>query len=224
MHILEHNLPERNVFNFVLGVVVVFVVAYAGYLNYAQYRLITDLKAGICDEKCVREIVESRAAQNIFRIDQLERPIAAVDSVDTQVSVPVVTPTSLIRPKTTSSQPFESSKSISGGGVASTQWQAVSTETFGFDTGLYPVDSTVTFEGWVTLSSGAGRGFVRLYDLTNNRMVDGSEVVVEARDRASFYSPNLSIWRGFNQYRLEARSDTGYPIEIDGVRLVIKKM
>jgi hypothetical protein len=224
MHIFDHDLPEKSVFNFVLGAVVVVVVFYAGYLNYLQYKLVAELRAGQCDEKCVRQIVESRAGQSPFKLDQFERPIAAVDTSDLQIVSTKPTPKSLSKTKVIAEQPYESFRSVTGGTASSTDWKAVNSEVFGFDLGLYPEGSVVTFEGWMTLADGASRGYVRMYDLTNNRMVDGSEVEVSATGRSSFYSPAVSIWRGTNQYRLEVRSDTGYEVRVDSVRLVIKKM
>lgn len=224
MNIFDNDLPEKGWFNLVLMTVVVVVVAYLGYLNFNQYNTITQLKKEICDKECVKKMLtESVSSQAIKKIDQFERPVAAMDTADVQI---LVTPTVSTKRKSTvasDTKPYESYKTMSGGTVSSVAWKQLNEEQFGLDISLYPDGVTVTMEGWVELNTGANKAYVRLYDLTNNRVVDGSEVTVQTKGRASFYSGPLSIWRGSNQYRIEAKTDTGYQVSVDSVRLKIKK-
>jgi len=96
---------------------------------------------------------------------------------------------------------------------------AVSGTEFWLETTLYGSNVTVTWQGNLAIKDGNGIGYVRLYDLTNHRAVDGSQVSVSGTDTISFYSSSLSIWRGQNQYRIEAKSTTGYEVTVSTPRL-----
>jgi len=112
--------------------------------------------------------------------------------------------TGLIKTKA-SSTPKEYSVSLVGGGVEGYDWTKISGTDFTFDLNLYGSSAVVTLEGWMD----NGMGIVRLYDETNHRAVDGSEVMVISGVKSSFYSKPLSIWRGQNQYYLEIKSLSG---------------
>ena len=112
--------------------------------------------------------------------------------------------TGLIKTKTTAT-PKEYSVSLVGGRVEGYDWTRITGSDFTFDLSLYSSSAVVTLEGWMD----NGMGIVRLYDETNHRAVDWSEVMVISGVKSSFYSQPLSIWRGQNQYYLEIKSLSG---------------
>jgi len=106
---------------------------------------------------------------------------------------------------------------LSGGSAAGTDWTKIEGTNFWLDQSLYGNVAYVTYSGWVE----NGNGSVRLFDKTNGRGVDGSEVTVVANGTASFYSPNLAIWRGQNEYYLQVKNLAGNSVTVSGVRLKI---
>ncbi|MBI2326661.1 hypothetical protein HYU91_04725 [Candidatus Collierbacteria bacterium] len=111
----------------------------------------------------------------------------------------------------------ESFKEIGGGSAAGGDWTKVEGSDFTFDQSLYSVIDKVTWQGWVD----NGSGQVRLYDATNNRGVDGSEVAVSASGKASFYSQPLAIWRGQNQYYIQIKNVNLVTVTVSSPRLRI---
>lgn len=111
----------------------------------------------------------------------------------------------------------ESFKNIGGGSAAGVDWVKVEGSDFTFDQSLYGNVNYVTWQGWMD----NGTGSVRLFDSTNGRGVDGSEMSLSANGKASFYSGNLAIWRGQNQYYIQVKSSAGGMVTISGVRLRI---
>ena len=95
--------------------------------------------------------------------------------------------------------------SLSGGTAGGSDWVKMAGTDFTLDQSLYGNVTEVTWQGWID----SGYGSARLYDNTNHRAVDGSEISVTSGSRASFYSKPLSIWRGQNQYWIEVRSIAG---------------
>jgi len=107
---------------------------------------------------------------------------------------------------------------ISGGNVATaSDWTKVDGSDFWLDLSLYGNVSQVTWEGWID----SGNGQARLYDATNNRVVDGSQITITSNTRASFYSKPLSIWRGQNKYYVELKSLVAGQASISTPRLRI---
>ncbi len=111
----------------------------------------------------------------------------------------------------------ENFKGIGGGMASGTDWAKVGGTDFSFDQTLYGNVDSVTWQGWLE----NGTGSVRLFDSTNGRGVDGSEMTLSSDSRASFYSAPLAIWRGQNQYYIQVKSATGGSVTISGARLRI---
>jgi hypothetical protein len=111
----------------------------------------------------------------------------------------------------------ESFLQLTGGSAAGTDWTKIEGSDVYFDQSLYGNVSAVTWQGW--MDNGYGRA--RLYDETNGRGVDGSEVGVSSSVRASFYSAPMAIWRGQNKYYIQVKSDTGGSVTISSPRIRI---
>jgi len=110
----------------------------------------------------------------------------------------------LIKSKSNTNVSKESFVTLNGGSVEGYDWTKLSGSDFTFDLSLY-ANGIVTWEGWMD----NGLGSVRIYDDTNHRAVDGSEVMITSGKKSSFYSKPLSIWRGQNTYHLEIKSLSG---------------
>lgn len=114
----------------------------------------------------------------------------------------------------------ESFVSISAGSVSNAwDWKKVDGTDFWFDQSLYGEVGEVTMQGWID----GGSGQVRLYDSTNSRVVDYSEVNIKSStgEAASFYTKPLAIWRGQNAYYLQAKANSGSKVSLSGVKLKI---
>jgi hypothetical protein len=112
-------------------------------------------------------------------------------------------------------------KNIDGGGSASLGWSKVFGSDFVLDPSLYGNITQVTWQGWLEVKDGNGIGYARIYDVTNKRGVDGSEVRILSGVKSSFYSLPLSIWRGSNDYYIEVKSNTGYEVVITEPKIKI---
>lgn len=107
---------------------------------------------------------------------------------------------------------------ISGGSaIGAADWVKVAGTDFWFDQSLYGNVSEVTWQGWLDNGSGS----VRLYDETNNRGVDGSEVTLTSSNKASFYSKPMAIWRGQNQYCIQVKNPDVVMMTVSLPRLLI---
>ena len=99
-------------------------------------------------------------------------------------------------------------------------WSRMASTATNLDVYLYGATLVgATWEGWLEVVGGSGKGYARLYDMTNHRVVDGSEVIVSGNSKASFYSGNLSLWRGQNQYMVEVRTDSGSEIKLSDAKI-----
>lgn len=112
--------------------------------------------------------------------------------------------TGLVKPKTTGKLK-EQFVVLTGGSVNSNEWTKMAGTDFTFDASLYGSSVEVSWQGWIE----RGYGSVRLYDATNHRAVDNSEISVDSGVRSSFYSKPVSIWRGQNTYYIEGKNPLG---------------
>lgn len=147
-----------------------------------------------CDLDCVNA-----------KITALTKRIAALE-LKTGITKPKAAATGVAK---------ESFVNIAGGSVVGSDWLKVPNSDFWFDQSLYGNVSEVTWQGWIE----NGDGQARLYDSTNNRVVDGSEVTVTSGNRASFYSKALTIWRGQNMYYVQLKSPAAGLVTISSPRL-----
>lgn len=110
----------------------------------------------------------------------------------------------LIRPASTG-KIKEQFVQLSGGTINSADWVEMPGTNFTLDTSLYGKSVEVSWQGWIE----NGNGSVRIFDDTNQRAVDSSEISVDSGVRSSFYSKPISIWRGQNQYHIEGKNPFG---------------
>ncbi|HEX9008663.1 MAG TPA: hypothetical protein VF837_05375 [Patescibacteria group bacterium] len=138
------------------------------------------------------------------RVTSLERRVAALEKY-----------TGMVKPKA-SGIAKENFMAITGGTTSGSDWTKIDGSDFTMDQSLYGNVKDVSWQGWMD----NGYGYARIFDGTNHRAVDGSEVLVTSGVRSSFYSKTMSIWRGQNTYWIEIRSVAG-PVTISTPRLRI---
>lgn len=112
--------------------------------------------------------------------------------------------TGLVKPKATGKLK-EQFMVLSGGTVNASEWTKMSGTDFALDASLYGSSVEISWQGWIE----NGYGSVRLYDDTNHRAVDNSEISVDSGVRSSFYSKPVSIWRGQNSYYIQGKNPWG---------------
>lgn len=72
----------------------------------------------------------------------------------------------------------------------------------------YPGLIEVYFEANMKLMNGNGVGYLRIYDVTNGRAVDGSTIETSSQTSVFVSSGQVSLWEGYNHYIIQARSLT----------------
>jgi len=149
----------------------------------------------VCDENC-QKVIEEKVADFI----------------------PIVTgPTLSPAPTKIPAQP--KTKIVSyipipgAGSTASTTWTNLAGTEFSFSKGDYGGFKEAYFEANMKLFNGNGVAYLRLYDVSNSRAVDGSEISTSSQTSVAVSSGKISLWEGNNTYRIQARSltaDTTY--------------
>jgi len=172
----------------VLGVLLVSVLMLSGW---EVYRLVERGGSGLEEDPEVlaattTRTLEERVASLESRVLVLERNVG------------------LVKPKTAATKK-EQYVQLSGGSVTASEWAKIDGTEFSFDALLYGGSVEVSWQGWVD----NGYGSVRIYDDTNHRAVDGSEISVNSGVKSSFYSKSMSIWRGQNQYFIQGKNPLG---------------
>jgi len=123
-------------------------------------------------------------------------------------------------------QPTQSSKvayvTIGGSSLTnSTSWVDIPGTDFYFDLSDYPTATGVRWEISLRSYLAGNKVYARLYDVTNKRAVDYSELWSDSGISELKRSPDLSIWRYNNLYRVQGKSSAGCDAYLDSPRLRI---
>jgi len=105
--------------------------------------------------------------------------------------------------------------------TSATDWADISGTDFYFDLTDYPTATGVRWEISLSAFLAGNKVYARLYDVTNNRAVDFSELFTESGTSTLQRSIDLAIWRGNNLYRVQGKSSTGTPAYLDSPRMRI---
>lgn len=166
-----------------------------------------------CDNSCQEEI------QKEVKLIVAALPTSAIAKIikEEPVIVPTSTPTST--PTRSLSVSFVSIGS--SGSTSETSWTDIAGTEFYFNLADYTNLKSVRWE--VNLRSFlAGNSIsARIYDVTNSRAVDGGELSTTSGTSVIVRSNDLTIWRGNNLYRVQAKSSSGNPAFLDSPRLKI---
>lgn len=109
----------------------------------------------------------------------------------------------------------------STGSTANTSWADIPGTDFYFDLSDYPGVKSVRWEASLQSYLSSDPVYVRLYDVTNNRAVDGSDLTTTFSTYQYIRSSDLTIWRGNNLYRIQARGSSGNTVNLSSPRLKI---
>lgn len=110
---------------------------------------------------------------------------------------------------------------LSEGTTVSTAWTDIDPSVFYFDLSHYPDVKEVKFETHLMALHGSAKVYARLYDVSNKRGVDFSELETQSSSFARLESGGLAIWRGNNQYTIQLRSANGTEARLRDSRLKI---
>lgn len=165
----------------------------------------------VCNKGCVLGIVEDKITELVEKYSLAVKKTTT--STTKSVSAPVAKPE------------MEKFIRLTGGEAQGSGWLRLGETVFWLDTSLYGELVEASWQGWLDSSGGSLDGWVRLYDASNGRVVDGSEVKVTGQSKTSFYSDNIAIWRGQNQYYIEIKDNGGgnkMTISEPRLRLVVR--
>lgn len=184
-----------------------FVVVYKFYLQsnepVVSYKNETVQKLeDSCGENCMKYI--DSKLDSLTSVTPIS--ISPTPTIKQAISVPKIKMASYIP--------------IPGNGeTLSTSWTDIAGTDFYIDKKDYQSLVDARLEVNLHLKNGNGKAFVRLYDATNNRGVDGSEVSTSEQTPTFVSSGALSIWSGTIHYKIQAKSLTADTTVFDSGRL-----
>jgi len=159
-----------------------------------------------CSQGCL-ELIEEK-------IKEVEEKIPAQNPEKT---TPVIIPTSV---------PAAQAKAIyiplvAEGTTVSTSWVDVVPSEFYFNLADYPGATQVRFICYLQALHGSAKVYARLYDQTNKRAVDYSQLETQKDSYTLLESSGITIWRGNNQYTVQLKSENGTQVLLKEAKLKI---
>lgn len=110
---------------------------------------------------------------------------------------------------------------ITQGFTVETTWTEITASDFYFDLADYPSAKEVRFETHLLALHGSAKVYTRLYDVTNKRGVDYSDLSTQNDTFTRLESSGLKIWRGNNKYTVQLRSENGTEVQLKEAKLKI---
>lgn len=169
-----------------------------------ENRIATDSCGIICQETIEEKIKEE---------------LAKIPSPAGQSSVSPFTQKSVVQPTSVQSRVVYVPL-ITEGTASSISWTDIIPSEFYFDLKDYSGAKEVRFQAYL-LSANNDLGFARLYDVTNSRGVDFSDLQTTSSTFTRVESSGMKIWQGNNKYTLQLRSVNGTQAQLKDAKLKI---
>jgi len=134
---------------------------------------------------------------------------------------------SLLAQPTACKMPTSSPKKVlyipltTNGETVATSWTDIIPSEFYFDLKDYPEAKEVRFEAYLLALHGSAKVYVRLYDATNKRGVDYSDLSTQNDAFTRLESSAIRIWQGNNKYTVQLRSANGTQVQLKEAKLKI---
>lgn len=200
-------------FKILLIILVVLVLGNLGFLDWQYFR--RDAPAAVGAQFIAPDELDY---QNLIK-DEIEKQLSAMPTIAGQSSVSPTVPKSAV-PTTVSQPKIAYVPLVSSGSVFSITWADITPSEFYFDLNDYPNVKEVRFEAFLQ-SSNSDLVFARLYDQTNKRGVDFSELQSSSATFTRVQSAAIKIWRGNNKYTVQLRSVNGTGVQLQEAKLII---
>lgn len=153
--------------------------------------------------------------------EEIEKELSRLPSPAGQSSVSPSTSVIKSPPVPTNGKPKEFYVPlVNEGSVSSVSWADIVPSDFYFDLSNYMGAKEIRFEAYL-LSSNNDQAYARLYDATNKRGVDYSELGTTKSSFTSVASSGVKIWQGNNKYTVQLRSTNGTLVQLRDAKLKI---
>lgn len=107
------------------------------------------------------------------------------------------------------------------GETVATSWTDILPSEFYFDLTNYPGAKEVRFEAYLLALHGSALVYARLYDATNKRGVDYSDLSTQNDAFTRLESLAVRIWQGNSKYTVQLRSANGTQVQLKEAKLKI---
>lgn len=109
----------------------------------------------------------------------------------------------------------------SEGSSVSLAWENIVSSEFHFDLNDYPGAREVRLVASLRAVNSSAQVSARLYDQTNYRGVDYSDLISKGSDFKTIESSGITIWRGNNKYLVQLKSADGNEVQLKEAKLKI---
>lgn len=177
--------------------------------------LLTESAAGDCGPACQQTIDEK------IKTELAKKAPEAGQSSLSFSPTPTLFPTKVPQPTSAPKAKIVYIPLASSGSTVSTSWTDIVPSEFYFDLENYPLAKEVRFETYLLALHGSAKVYTRLYDQTNKRGVDYSQLETQSDAFVRLESAPVAIWRGNNQYSVQLRSENGTEVQLKDAKLKI---
>jgi len=200
------------------GVFLFLITANLLFLDFVSFRKKTALNQPLLSITPT-PILESQCLDECQKIidQKISEALAKIPTQKPEKTMSVIVPTSA---------PATQAKAIyiplvTEGTTVSTSWVDIVPSEFYFNLADYPGATQVRFICYLQALHGSAKVYARLYDQTNKRAVDYSQLETQNDSYTLLESSGITIWRGNNQYTVQLKSENGTQVLLKEAKLKI---
>lgn len=150
-------------------------------------------------------------------IDVIKEATSAITASPFPAQSPVVTAQQIAR-----QEPREYYVPLAGGGSTTKRdWVDIGAAETYLDTSRYPSAITVTWDASLKILSGNGHAFARLINVTDNQILQETEISGSSETGIRVESKSFKLISGNKLYRVQLKTNTGYEATITSGRIKI---
>ena len=202
-----------KIFPWIIGLVIIVNLLILDFV-WLKKPQSENTQAPIVQPETISNSTDCSACQKIIT-DEIAREVAKITPViEKQVIQPTVSPKSVALPTSTPAVKITYQSIGTSGTTTNTNWTDVPGTDFYFNLTDYPGLINVRWETSLQAFITSTDVFARLYDVTNKRGVDYSELKTQSTTYELLRSSDLVIWRGNNLYRIQIKGLNGNTVNI----------
>jgi hypothetical protein len=209
-----------RIFPWAIGLIVIANLLFLDFvwLNKPQNEKV---QTPIAQPETASNSIDCSSCQKIIT-DEIAKEVAKITPViEKQTIQPTIAPKYIQMPTNPPQAKVIYVPVGTSGSTTNMDWTDIAATDFYFNFADYSQAKSASFQSSLQSFPSQDKVSLRLYDVTNNRAVDGSELTTDSVSYALVTSGTLSIWQGNNLYRIQGKGINGNTLNFSNSKLRI---
>lgn len=215
-------MPERllKIFPWTIGLVIIVNLLFLDFIWLKKPQNETT-SIPVVKPETISTSTDCSTCQKIIT-EEIAKEVAKITPViEKQTIQPTIAPKYILSPTNPPQAKVIYVPVGTSGSTSSMDWTDIAATDFYFNLADYSQAKSASFQASLQSFPSQDSVYLRLYDVTNKRAVDGSELITDSVAYTLVTSGTLSIWQGNNLYRIQGKGINGNTLNFSNSKLRI---